>query len=447
MDILKDKIIGSWYGMAVGDAMGLAAKSIKPETVRQLFRSMDGFKDVRPFIGKGIKRFKMQGLYGSLTQSALVIADSLLKNKRGESTEIPQLLIKLSTNGPDYYFGVYRRPGKGFYKSVGSLMGEPLRVAEHYHADATFLAMGIPAGLLHRNRPDVGVRLNVDIGLLMSRNLCEVTGLALTGYLASRLLSLQLKSESAAEIQTEQVLNDSEEFCQKIETQFEKTAPDLWNETAKSERGMLKDTLKGLRERWGNSFESLSNWICQNASDRHKTKIFSPVQGYTLTLLPLCLVLVLREAHGFDSSLTAGLNMGREADKTGVLIGVWAGAVHGWQGIPKSWRSGLVNGKEIHLRGEALFSGRFPKGAKDVYEMELGLTTREFEIGKKYSSKLSTKFSRPTPRPMLSWEDENSSESIIPEKSNAASWRKFQKDKSRIKKDRRKHLKKNEETY
>ena len=100
----------------------------------------------------------------------------------------------------------------------------------------------------------------------MSRNLCEVTGLALTGYLASRLLSLELESEGMAAAQAEQVLTDAEEFCQKIETQFEKTAPDLWNETAKSERGMLKDTLKGLRERWGNSFESLSNWICQNAS-------------------------------------------------------------------------------------------------------------------------------------------------------------------------------------
>ena len=93
-----------------------------------------------------------------------------------------------------------------------------------------------------------------------------------------------------------------------------------------------------------------------------------------------------------------------------------------------------------------MFSNSFPKKAKDIYEMELGLTLKEFEVGKKYPQK-ATKFARPTPRPMLSWEDENSSESIIPEKSNAASWRKFQKDKSRVKKDRRKHLKKNEETY
>ena len=49
--------------MALGDAMGLSAKCMKPETIQQLFGSMNSFKDVRPFIGKGIKRLKMQGLY------------------------------------------------------------------------------------------------------------------------------------------------------------------------------------------------------------------------------------------------------------------------------------------------------------------------------------------------------------------------------------------------
>ena len=56
MDNLKDKVIGSWYGMAVGDAIGVSAKNMKPETVRQFFGSMDSFKDVRPLIGKGVKK-------------------------------------------------------------------------------------------------------------------------------------------------------------------------------------------------------------------------------------------------------------------------------------------------------------------------------------------------------------------------------------------------------
>ena len=215
MNTLKDKVVGSWYGMAVGDAMGLPAKSIKPETIRQLFGSVDTYKDVSPFIGKGIKRFKMQGLYGRQTQSALVIADSLLKNKKLKISEISDLLIKLSSNGPDHYFGVYRHAEKGFSQSVYSLIEEPPRMPSHNQADATFLTMGVPGSLLRRDRPEIGMRMNIDIGLTISRNLCEVTGLALTGYLASRFLLLKPGNHPEAIAGTEKVLIDAEKFLSK----------------------------------------------------------------------------------------------------------------------------------------------------------------------------------------------------------------------------------------
>ena len=134
--------------------------------------------------------------------------------------------------------------------------------------------------------------------------------------------------------------------------------------------------------------------------------------------------------------------MGKEANKLGALTGVLAGAIYGWEGIPKLWRSGLVNIKEIRMRGDGLFSGRFPKAAKNLYEMELGLTTKEFDVGKKYFLKSPVKHFRPTPRPKLYWKGEDENESIIPDKSDIFNWRKFEKDKSKAKKERRKHLKK-----
>jgi hypothetical protein len=292
----------------------------------------------------------------------------------------------------------------------------------------------------------MGISLNINIGLMMSRNLCEITGLALTGHLVSRFLLLKPGSEELVH-QAEQVLITAEEFCQKIETQVEKTAPTLWDQTPESKRGLLKQTLKSLRERWSFGCDELLNWICQNASDRHKIKITSPAQCYVLTLLPLCLLLVLREGREFDSTLTTGLNMGKEADKIGALVGALAGAIYGWQEIPEPWRSGLVNIKEILIRGEGLFSGRFPKAAKDLYEMELGLTTKEFDVGRKYFSKTPVNFFRPTPRPKLSWEDGDNKKPTIPEKSDALNWRRFEKDKSRAKKDRRKYLKNDPADY
>lgn len=445
MDI-KDKVVGSWCGMAVGDAMGLSAKSIKPETIQQLFGSMNSFKDVRPFIGKGIKRFKMQGLYGIQTQGSLVIADCLLQNRKWNAEKTIEFLTKLSVGGPEHYLGVYRHPDKKFFQLINSLKGAAPQVTDHNPADATFLTMGIPAGLIHRDRPEIGISVNINIGLMMSRNLCEITGLALIGYLVSRFLLLKPESEEPHH-QAEEILITAEEFCQKIQNQVEKTAPIFWNQTSESERGLLKKSLTSLRERWGFDCDELLNWICQNASGRHKIKITSPAQSYVLTLLPLCLLLVLREGREFGSTLTTGLNMGKEADKIGALVGALAGAIYGWHEIPESWRSSLVNIKEILMRGEGLFSGRFPKAAKDLYEMELGLTTKEFDVGRKYFSKTPVNFSRPTPRPKLSWEDGDNKKSIIPEKSDALNWRKFEKDKSRAKKDRRKCLKNDPADY
>ena len=445
MDI-KDKVIGSLCGMALGDAMGLSAKSMKPETIQQLFGSMNSFKDVRPFIGKGVKRFKMQGLYGIQTQGSLVIADCLLKNRKWNEEKTTEFMTKLSMGGPEHYWGVYRRPDKKFSQSINSLKDTVPRAADHNPADATFLTMGIPAGLIHRDRLEIGISLNINIGLMMSRNLCEITGLALTGYLVSRFLLLKPEREEAVH-QTEEVLINAEEFCQRIETQVQKNAPIFWSQTSESERGLLKQTLTSLRERWDFGCDELLNWICQNASDRHKIKITNPAQCYVLTLLPLCLLLVLREGREFGSTLTTGLNMGKEADKTGALVGALAGAVFGWKEIPEPWRYDLVNIKEILMRGEGLFSGRFPKAAKDLYEMELGLTKKEFDVGKKYFSKTPVNFPRPTPRPNLSWEDGDNKKPIIPEKSDALNWRKFEKDKSRAKKDRRKYPKNDPADY
>jgi ADP-ribosylglycohydrolase len=441
MNNLKNKIIGSYYGMALGNAMGLSAKSLKPETIRQLFGSMNDFKDVSPFIGKGVKQFKMKGLYGYQAQSALVIGDCLLKNnKKTDSRKISQLLLKMTKNGPEHYFGAFRRPGKGFYQSVNDLSNELPPVPEHNMADATFLSMGIPAGLLHREKPEMGIHSNITIGLMMSRNLCEITGLALTGFLASRLLQLEREDSSDGLSQTEMVLRDAEIFCQKVETQLRKLAPIFWDSVPESEYGILEQTIKMLREQWNMDFNELLNWICKNASEKHRAKITNPAQGYVLNLLPLCLTIVLHKYCGFNAALTSVLNMGKEADQTGLLVGTWAGSVYGWHGIPELWRSGLVNGKEIRLRGEGLFSKSFPKEGKDIYEMELSLTSKEFEIGKKYFQK-SKKFTRPTPRPILSWETEDTDEPNIPDKSDVANWRKFEKDKSRTKKTRRKNLK------
>ena len=86
MTDIHDKVLGSWLGMAVGEAMGAAVRGMKPATIKQYFNSMDSYKEVRPFIGKGVKNYRMQGLYGTQTQTALVLCDLFLSKKKWTAT-------------------------------------------------------------------------------------------------------------------------------------------------------------------------------------------------------------------------------------------------------------------------------------------------------------------------------------------------------------------------
>ena len=105
-----NKTLGCWYGLVIGEAMGGAVRGCKSRTVAQLFGEMNNYKDVASFVGKGVKSFRMKGLYGAVSQCALVICEQLIKTKKLELPLLIERFIELSLAGPEGYFGCYRRP-------------------------------------------------------------------------------------------------------------------------------------------------------------------------------------------------------------------------------------------------------------------------------------------------------------------------------------------------
>ena len=98
-------------------------------------------------------------------------------------------------------------------------------------------------------------------------------------------------------------------------------------------------------------------------------------------------------------------------------------------------KKGLVNSREIRLRGEALFQRRIKKDMKPLVDMETALTAKESEETKRYQPKETKKFLKPIAIDF--WEDD---EDIVPSKEDRAQWRKFQKEKTKSKRDRHKNL-------
>jgi hypothetical protein len=72
---------------------------------------------------------------------------------------------------------------------------------------------------------------------------------------------------------------------------------------------------------------------------------------------------------------------------------------------------------------------------KLLSDMEMALTAKESEEAKRYQPKEPKKVLKPISIDF--WEDE---EDIVPSKEDRAQWRKFQKDKAKSKRDRRKNL-------
>jgi ADP-ribosylglycohydrolase len=441
MKDFQDKIVGSFFGMAVGDAMGTGVRGLKREAITQCFKRMDDFKDVRPFLGKGIKQYRMQGLYGSLTQSALVVGDLLLQNRKVDIKEISGKLVEMSKGGNESSFGVFRHCRGSFRKSIEEI---PNRINPS-HADSRtdfcdFTAMSVPIALYFKNKQSIMMKSCMDVGLLMSKHAWEVIGLGLNGFLISRLLEEEVSDQESNSLNSEKFLSEAIEYCREMEEDFQKNYPGLWNDMGERAPAMSR-TFGALYEKMNTLDENnFSKWICENASSFLKAPVMHPSQGYVLTLMPLAFSLLLKPEQSFSSFLADALGQGRETDKLGVMAGAWAGALYGYDGIPANFKKGLVNSNEIRIRGEALANRKYSKKIKGVYEMESGLTLKEFEDSRKFISKKTKKQIQKPVKSMGVLDEENVADPIMPGKEDAYGWRKFHRDKSRNKRDRRRNL-------
>ena len=115
MDLDLQKVTGCLTGMTIGDAMGRGINGLKPEAIRQIFGIVDDYKDVRNVVGKGIKNYRMQGLYGAPAQCALAVCDGILTNKKKFLEETVKNFQKLAKGGPENYYGIFRSSKKCIY--------------------------------------------------------------------------------------------------------------------------------------------------------------------------------------------------------------------------------------------------------------------------------------------------------------------------------------------
>jgi len=427
MNDIRDKVIGSFFGMAVGDAMGRPAKGLKSVAVSQIFGVMDDFKDVRPIMGKGIKNYRMQGLYGAPTQCALAVCDALLESKKQFLQKTAKNFRELAKAGPEGYFGTYRNHSSCLWRAVDLLEDE--QVSEQNSSTSLFINLAAPLALFQGKWSKTLARQCFDVCLLMSQNRYEVVGTVLTGFLVARFLALHPEEKPLVPLE---ILHEAEEISRQAETEYQHRFPENAGVA-----DAMSGVLRGLAERFHEP--DVLQWLCEYSNAFTKTEIRHPSQGFVMNLLPLALYCVLHPPEqNYSSTLTLSLSHGRETEMLGTLVGAWAGALYGFENIPSSWKSGLVNAKEIRLRAEALSIRRIKKEQKDLFDMEAGLTAKEFEEGKRSLPKGTKKGVQLKATDL--WDEDEEDDSSIPSKEDRAQWRQFQKEKTKSKRDRRKNI-------
>jgi len=431
MESDSDKVIGCFMGMAVGDAMGRAVNGLKPEAIRQIFGEVEDYQDVKKVIGKGIKRYRMKGLYGAPTQCALAVCDGILTNKKKFLEETAQNFQSLSQGGPENSFGVFRSSESCLWKAVDLLDDRAATVpTSQSSATALFTSLSVPLALFHKKWSKTLASQCLDLARTFSSHPLEVVGTVLNGFLVTRFLNLQ-----GGELisQSKEILQEALEICSQAEIEYQNRINVFEDEETEKVKNAFSQTLEGLIPQLEKSEKEALQWIVGNAADYTKREIRHASQGFILTLIPLALYLVFSRESKF--SLASVFEQGRETEKLGALTGAWLGAVYGVQAIAENLKTGLVNSREIRLRGEALFQRRMKKDMKPLADMETALTAKEAEEAKRYQPKETKKILKPIT--LDSWEEE---EGVVPSKEDRAKWRKFQKEKTRSKRDRRKNL-------
>jgi len=432
----SDKILGCWYGLAVGEAMGAAARGCKAGAVSQLFGSMDDYKDVSSLVGKGVKWYRMKGLYGAISQCALVVCDQLLQTKKIELPLLIDRFVELSHAGPEEYFGCYRRP-EGLMRYAISHFSEPQENLEIKIKPATgsCLALAIPVTMFNAGNLKVIRKQTAEISKLFTNNALEITGALLVGFLTDYFVSGR-RPFSPTPSNWKTLIGEAIQFCEQTETWLieERFLISLQGNSAKA----LMGSLKCLQDNVEKDLDKILESLCKAVSETTENPVSHSSQGRTEVLLPAALAFIAKSDNKFLSGLTAALNRGGEADKLGSLVGALAGAVYGYSSIPDSIKTGLVNFKEIKARGEALGARRQNPSLKNLFEMESSLTQKEYDQRQRYLQKEPKKKSRSAKTPKgLDAENQDSS---LPQKDNKGQWRKYQKDKTRSKRDRRRNL-------
>jgi len=269
---LEPKAVGSYLGLAIGDALGATLEFLTPREIRARFRE---HRDIRGGGWLGLRR----GQVTDDTQMALVLGQSILDAGGVEPGSVAAAFSDWMRTKPIDIGNTVRR-GIVHYRRTG----ETSVVESPYDAGNGACMRCLPVALAYlgadaalvaaANRLQSHVTHNSPLGDLGTLTVIEMVQTALHGGERKDLVGLADRLVAA----------DSRYEYQQGRMEFP--------------TGYIVDTLRAV-------FQSLF------------------------------------ATEGFESALVEVVNRGGDADTTGAILGMIAGALHGVEAIPRRWLAAL----------------------------------------------------------------------------------------------------------
>jgi len=372
-------------GLAIGDALGAPLEGMKAGRIKDVFGQARGYVDSglawrsRPY------HYRSPGVYTDDTQQALCLAESLVRCYGFQAEDFARTLLRLWQAAPDLKFGAFRGIGPTFMK-VMEKIGSGISPDKSGEPSAGIgAAMRVaPIGLYFLEDRDALLKAAIEQALVTHKDPRALSLAAALAYSVGRSASPAWES-----FKLEQRVDDLIQFAADAEETVEREYIAFLPPRVYDFFGLFYRSIEPFRHWQGMEQELVFSQVVNLANQAFpREKITTPSQNFALAAGVTALFLAV-SSKDFESGIVTAINLGRDADSLGAMVGAALGARFGEALIPGEWKQGLKNYVQIALRGEALLQKDFTGlKLKNLKDMELELARFENQERDKFVQKM-----------------------------------------------------------
>jgi len=318
---MKDKVRGAILGTAIGDALGMPAEGKSPETIRELYGTMNIYKAPKSKKGKPFHHNLDRGMWTDDTQLMMAIAQSLIHKKAIDFDDIAKNHVIAFNEkrgwGKATMYSVQRIadgvPWWNSYEIDAAGNGPPMKIAP----------IGVLFGLEYINQFEM-----VNVVTNISRMTHEDSRATISAIAQCHLIKTAMMY---CHIGLRAEIYHLHNIIRDLERSF-------------GYRGARFSTVFERAIKMAENGES-------DADIRNEIK----AGPFVLESFPFMCALVYKYFAHPDKCLERIINQGGDADTTGSMAGVLLGAAHGYSRFPLRWKRSLEDRKKLLATADRIF--------------------------------------------------------------------------------------------